>query len=173
MTRSIRPMIAALALVLPAGLSAQVLGSDAAACQAGGGPAIEATITGLKGGKGDVRLELYPATAEDFLKGDRELAAQDKVFRRVVAALPAGAPAGLVTICIRAPRPGRYALVMVHSRDGKTKFDYKIDGAGTPSNKRLGFGRPKVEEAMVVVGAGVTPIAIKAQYLGLFGFSPR
>ncbi|WP_174298933.1 DUF2141 domain-containing protein [Sphingomonas bacterium] len=187
MTRLIRSTIAA-ALLIPAGPfaqalsaqvpsaqtpSAQVLGSDAAACQPGAGPAIEATITGLKDGKGDVRLELYPATAEDFLKGDHELIAQDKVFRRVSVAAPATGRAGAVAVCIRVPRPGRYALMMIHSRDGRNKFDYKIDGAGTPSNKRIGFGKPKVEEASIAAGAGVTPVAIRAQYMGLFGFSPH
>lgn len=173
MTRTIRSMIAGVALLGPAAASAQVLGSDAAACQPGGGPAIEATVTGLKDRKGDVRLELYPATAEDFLKGDHELLAQDKVFRRVTVPIPGGAAAGTAVICLRVPRPGRYALVMIHSRDGKARFDYKIDGAGTPGNRRIGFGKPKVEEASLSVGAGVTPVAIKAQYLGLFGFSPR
>ena len=147
---------------LPAG--AQLLGSDAAACQAGGGPAVEVTVTGLKDRAGAVRLELYPATPDDFLKGDHELG-----FRRVSVAPPKEGP---VAICIRVPHPGRYALVMIHERDGKMKFDYRIDGAGTPSNRRLGFGKPKLPEALITVGAGVTPIPIRAQYLGLFGFSP-
>ncbi|WP_375381661.1 DUF2141 domain-containing protein [uncultured Sphingomonas sp.] len=149
--------------------AAQTLGADAAACQPGGGPAVEVTITGLKDRQGAVRVELYPATDEDFLKGDHELIAQDKVFRRVSVAPP---KAGPVAICVRVPHPGRYALVMIHERDGKMKFDYRIDGAGTPSNRRLGFGKPKLPEALITVGAGVTPIPIRAQYLGMFGFSP-
>ena len=149
--------------------AAETLGADAAACQPGGGPAVEVTITGLKDRQGEVRVELYPATDEDFLKGDHELIAQDKVFRRVSIAPP---KAGPVAICIRVPHAGRYALVMIHERDGKMKFDYRIDGAGTPSNRRLGFGKPKLPEALITVGAGVTPIPIRAQYLGLFGFSP-
>ena len=156
------------ALAAPA--SAQVLGSDAAACEVGGGSAIEATITGLKDRQGLLRLELYPATAADFLQPDRQLIAQDKVFRRVSVA-PTGA--GAIVVCIKVPRPGRYALMMVHDRDGKMKFDYRIDGAGTPSNRRIGFGKPKVDAATLAVGPGVTPVTIRAQYLGLFGFSPN
>ena len=160
-------LIALAAAASPAG--AQTLGSDAAGCEPGGGPAMEVTITGLKDRNGEVRLELYPATQEDFLKGDHELIAQDKVFRRVSIVPP---KAGSVAMCIRVPHPGRYALVMIHDRDGKMKFDYRIDGAGTPSNRRIGFGKPKLPEALVTVGAGVTPVPIRAQYLGLLGFSP-
>ncbi|KAK0349770.1 hypothetical protein LTR94_031757, partial [Friedmanniomyces endolithicus] len=68
---------AALATVaVPAG--AQVLGPDAAACNGGEGPAIRATITGLKDAQGTLKLELYPATEEDFLAGDDELAARGR-----------------------------------------------------------------------------------------------
>lgn len=150
--------------------AAEPLGTDASACQPGGGPAIEATIVGLKDRQGNVRLELYPATAEDYLASDKQLAAQGKTFRRVSIAAPAAGP---VTICIRAPRAGRYALVMLHDRDGKMKFDYRVDGAGVASNKRIGFGKPSLASATVEVGAGALPVTIHAQYLGLFGFSPH
>ena len=149
----------------PAG--AQILGADAPACQAGG-PAVEATITGLKDRAGEVRLELYPATPDDFLKGDRQLMAEGKVFRRVSVAPP---HEGALVMCIRVPHPGRYALLMTHNRDGRMKFDYKVDGAGVPGNRRMGFGKPRLASAEVMAGAGVTPVAIRAQYLGLFGFS--
>lgn len=159
--------LAALAALPAAG---EALGADATACRPGAGPAIQATITGLKDRTGQVRLELYPATAEDFLKGDHELLAQGKDFRRVSVSPPQD---GAVVICIRVPRPGSYALMMTHNRDGRMKFDYKVDGAGTPSNKRIGLGKPSVESATVAAGAGVTPVTVRAQYLGLFGFSPR
>ena len=160
------PAVAAL-LAGPAG--AEVLGGDAAACQPGAaGPAIEATVTGLKDRRGEVRLELYPDAPDDFLKGDRDLLAQGKMFRRVSAVPPRAGP---VTLCIRVPHPGRYALLMTHNRDGRSKFDYKVDGAGVPGNKRMGFGKPKFTSAEVAAGPGVTPVAITAQYLGLFGFS--
>ena len=96
--------------------------------------------------------------------------AQGKTFRRVSITPP---PAGPVTICIRAPRAGRYALVMLHDRDGKMKFNYRVDGAGVASNKRIGFGKPPLDAAVVDVGAGALPVTIRAQYLGLFGFSPH
>ena len=158
------------ALLLAAPAAAQVLGSDAAACNPGGGPAILAQIAGLKDRKGRIKLELYPANETDFLADDSVLLAAGKTFRRVWTAIPAS---GQVQVCIRVPRPGRYALFVTHDRDGKNKFSFWSDGAGFAKGDRLGRSRPKVEQALVEVGAGVTPVAIRAQYLrGLGGFAP-
>ena len=145
-----------------------VLGSEA--CQAGTGPAIRADITGLKDRKGDLKLELYPADEEDFLAPDRQLLAAGKTFERISVPVPASGP---VSLCLKVPRPGRYALLFTHNRDGKRKFSLWVDGAGFPSNRRLGRSRPKVGEALIDVGAGITVTAITAQYLrGLGGFAP-
>ncbi|KQN35375.1 DUF2141 domain-containing protein [Sphingomonas sp. Leaf38] len=167
----IRYGLAVLASVVSAGPArAQVLGSDAAACRPGEGPAIAVEITGLKDRTGALKLELYPGDEADFLKDDRDLIAAGKTFRRVVVPTPASGPA---TMCIRVPRPGRYALLLTHNRDGKNKFSVWSDGAGFASNVKLGRSRPKVEQALVEVGAGVTSVQIAAQYLrGLGGFGP-
>jgi uncharacterized protein (DUF2141 family) len=117
-----------------------------------------------------VKLELYPATAEDFLKDDRDLIKEGKLFRRVHLPTPG---AGTVTVCIRVPGPGRYALLATHNRDGKNKFSIWQDGAGLPSNAKLGASKPKVGAAIVEVGNGVTRVPIRLQYLrGLSGFGP-
>lgn len=157
---------AAALLAVPA--TAQVLGSDAATCAGGTGPAILATITGLKDASGTLKLELYPATEEDFLAGDKALTAAGKTFRRITVPAPASRSA---TICIRVPRPGRYALFLGHDRDGKPKFNFWSDGAGFPSNEKLGRARPKLSQAVIEVGPGITTTTIRAQYLrGLGGF---
>ena len=157
-----------LLLASPAG--AQLLGSDAAACRPGGGPAIAVDITGLKDRTGELKLELYPGDEAGFLKDDHVLIAAGKTFRRVVVPTPATGP---TTMCIRVPRPGHYALLLTHNRDGKNKFSFWTDGAGFASNRKLGRSRPKVEQALVEVGAGVTTVRITAQYLrGLGGFGP-
>lgn len=157
-------------LAQPAAARAQVLGADAAACTGGQGPAIQATITGLKDRKGTLKLELYPANEADFLAGDKALLAAGKTFRRITVAPPAG---GNAVICLRVPRPGRYALFFGHDRDGKNKFNFWSDGAGFPSNAKLGRSRPKLAEALIDVGPGITPATIRAQYLrGLGGFGP-
>lgn len=166
----IRIGLALFALGLAPAAGAQVLGSDAAACSGSGGPAIEAAITGLKDRKGSLKLELYPANEADFLKPDRDLIAAGKVFRRVSVPTPASGP---TVMCIRVSKPGRYALLFSHDRDGKTKFSFWSDGAGFVDGRRLGRSRPKVDQAIVEVGTGVLRVSIRAQYLrGLGGFGP-
>lgn len=170
MMRATAPLIlSALLVAAPAG--AQVLGEDAAACAAGNVPAVRVTVTGLKDRIGRLKLELYPATQDDFLKDDRDLVREGKVFRRVWSATPAGA--GAVTMCIRAPAPGRYALLFTHDRDGKNKFNFWRDGAGFSGAGKLGRSRPKLDQAIVTVGRGTTDVSVRAQYLrGLSGFGP-
>ncbi len=162
--------LAATMIAVPDRSRAQgTLGSDAGAC-ATGAPAIQANISGLKDRKGELKLELYPATEEDFLKDDRDLIAAGKTFRRVRVATPAS---GATSLCIRVPHPGRYALLFTHDRDGKNKFNFWSDGAGFPSNVKLGRQRPKLKEALIDVGNGVAVTNIRAQYLrGLGGFGP-
>lgn len=153
----------------PPGAGAGVLGSDAPAC-AGGGPAVLVHITGLKDRQGELKLELYPATQEDFLKDDRDLLRQGKLFRRVRVPTPAAGP---VAMCMRVPRPGRYALLFTHNRDGKNKFSIWADGAGFASNQKLGRSRPRLAQAIVDVPAGVKAVTMRAQYLrGVSGFGP-
>ena len=168
----IRLAAIALALLPAAAMPAETattLGEDAAACR-GSGPAIQVDIIGLKDRIGGLKLELYPATEADFLKDDRDLVRQGKVFRRIRVATP---PAGPVSLCISVPRPGRYALLFTHDRDGKNKFNFMADGAGFPSNARLGRAKPTLAQAIIVVPRGVIRTEIRAQYLrGLRGFAP-
>ena len=162
-----RILLSLAALLAPQTVAAQVLGADAAACEPGGGPAIRVDVSGFKDRTGSLKLELYPATDADFLKDDRDLQAEGKLFRRVRAEFP---PSGPVSLCIRVPRPGTYALLFTHDRDGRNKFNVWSDGAGVPSNTRLGRSRPKVEGATISVGSGVTVASIRVQYLR--GFPP-
>jgi uncharacterized protein (DUF2141 family) len=98
------------------------------------------------------------------------LVREGKFFRRIWASTPGS---GDVVLCIRAPAPGRYALLFTHDRDGKNKFNFWRDGAGFPSNTRLGRSRPQLAQALVSVNGGVTTITVRAQYLrGLSGFAP-
>lgn len=163
-------IIAAAALPFATTAGAQVLGGDAASCSPGGGPAILAQVAGLKDRKGRIKLELYPANEADFLADDNTLVAAGKTFRRVWTGIPA---AGAVSVCIRVPRPGRYALLVTHDRDGKNKFNFFADGAGFPGEGKLGMSRPKVDRAIVDVGNGSVGRVVQMQYLrGLGGFAP-
>jgi uncharacterized protein (DUF2141 family) len=166
----VRTLLASFFLVGAAPLAADMIGQDAPACSTGRGPAIQANIVGLKDRIGEVWLELYPATEADFLRSDEALLAEGKTFRRARSPLPAS---GAVSICVRVPRPGRYALLLRHNRVGKDKFSLLSDGAGFPSNERLGRSKPKHSQALIEAGPGITVANIRVQYLrGLGGFGP-
>ncbi|OYY70245.1 DUF2141 domain-containing protein [Sphingomonas sp. 28-63-12] len=168
--RSLWLALAAAAVLVAPVANARAGGQDAAACDGGAGPAIEAKIVGLKDRTGRMKLELFPATEADFLTDDTILLAAGKVFRRVWAPVPQSGP---VLMCIKVPKPGRYALFFTHDRDGKNKFNFWRDGGGVPSNVRIGAAKPKLATATIDVGEGVTVTTIKAQYLrGLSGLGP-
>jgi uncharacterized protein (DUF2141 family) len=164
-------LVSALAVfAVPAARAQQAIGDDAAACRTHTGPAIQVNVIGLKDRIGRLKLELYPPNEEDFLKDDHTLIKEGKFFRRIWAQTPATGP---VVLCIKVPRPGRYALLFTHDRDGKNKFNFWQDGAGFVVPQRLGRTRPSVNQAILNVGAGVTVVSIRAQYLrGLSGFAP-
>lgn len=155
--------------LVPSTAQAEVLGGDAAACTGNKGPAVLVNVSGLKDRIGKVKLEMYPANDDDFLEKDRILIAEGKFFRRVTADTP---QSGAVSLCIRAAKPGRYGLVLLHERSGSKKFSPWKDGAGVPGNKAIGMSAPKIGPATIDVGPGITVANIKMQYLRGLGFSP-
>jgi uncharacterized protein (DUF2141 family) len=170
----IRPVLLSLtvaALALPAAAApARAQDPIDGSCAVGSGPKLYVNVAGLKDRSGRLKLELYPGNEEDFLKDDRTIKAEGKQMRRVWSPMPAS---GAVTLCIRAPSAGQWALLFTHDRDGKNKFNFWQDGAGFPSNQRLGRARPKVRQALVNIPANGGQITVRAQYLkGLGGFGP-
>lgn len=167
-------LVLSAAVLLPATLlatsplSAEQIGEDAGVCKSGRGPAIQVSVEGLKDRKGEMWLELYPATDADYLRPDMDLVAEGKTFRRTRAFLPA---AGSIEMCVKVPRPGRYALMLRHNRVGRDKFSFWSDGAGVPGNRSLGRSKPTLDQAAVNAGPGITAVHIKVQYLRGFGFA--
>ena len=164
MARRLIPLVALAAFLAPITAAAQPVGETDACVN---GPSIRAEIVGMKDRVGSLKLELFPATQQDFLRDDRDLRAEGKVFHRVWVPTPQNGP---VVICMRVPHPGTYAILFTHDRDGKNKFNFWSDGAGVPGNQKLGRSQPKLANAQITVGAGVTSIVIRAQYL--HGFPP-
>ena len=170
MIRTSATAFAAIGAVLILAAPASAADATDGSCALPGGPRIQVNVTGLKDRIGRLKLELYPANEADFLKDDRELVREGKPFRRIWAPMPASGP---VTLCIRAPAAGQWALLFTHDRDGKNKFNFWQDGAGFPGSGRLGRSRPKVRQALVNVSANGGQIDVRAQYLtGLGGFGP-
>ena len=135
------------------------------------GPALLITVSGLEDRKGIIRAELYPPNNQDFLQDDNILVSNGKTFRRAIERVPATGP---VRLCLRVPAPGRYALSVVHDRNGGGAFSLSHDGIGFAGNPHLGLSKPKAAAVAVEAGAGLTPITVVMNYRrGLFSFGPR
>ncbi len=133
------------------------------------GPAIRVAVSGLKDSRGMLRLELYPANDTDFLAADKQLIAEGKVFRRV---LQRPSASGASVLCVRAPSAGRYALSVLHDRDGDTRFGFLQDGVGVSNNPKFRRAKPKGTTAAVQVGPGVTSTRIILNYRKGLSFGP-
>ena len=133
------------------------------------GPAFRLTVSGLKDRKGKLLLELYPANDSDFLAADKKLIAEGKPFLRVDRNIPAD---GDPVLCIRAPEPGRFALVVLHDRDGNGKFSYLRDGVAFPGNPPLVRSKPKATAASLVAQGGEVSEDVTMQYLRGLRFRP-
>ena len=154
--------LGALALGLSAAAPARASG-DAACGPDEQGPALKVLVVGLKDRRGTLRLELYPDNDQDFLGDSSKIIAEGRTFRRVIAPTP---QSGEVQLCVRAPAPGRYAAAVLHDRRGGTlKFSPWTDGAGFPGDPKLGTSKPKANQAVVDIGAGVTHPAVVMNYL--------
>lgn len=162
-----------LALLIAGGMLASTpdLGKAEGLCRPNeNGPAFLVDVHGLKDRRGKLKLELYPANNDDFLEDDNILLNAGKAFRRVEVAVPQN---GSVSLCIRAPRQGTYALSLLHDRDANRKFSLSNDGIGFPGDPHLGWSKPKATAASAHVNDGPTPVVITLQYrTGLFSFGP-
>ncbi|MDE8650894.1 DUF2141 domain-containing protein [Novosphingobium album (ex Liu et al. 2023)] len=163
-TTALLPLLAATALP-----STPDLGKAEGRCRPDeNGPAFLVTPDGLKDRQGTLKLEVYPANDRDFLADDNVLIQQGKPFSRVETPVP---PAGR-PLCIRVPRPGAYAVVLLHDRDQNRKFGWRIDGIGFSRNPRLGFSKPGVNKVRVMAGGGPTPLDIVLNYRSGLGVAP-
>ena len=126
------------------------------------GPAFIDNVAGLRDRTGRLKLEVYPATDDDFLADDNVLVAAGKTFRRVDVAVPGSGP---IELCVRVPRAGRYGVVVLHDRKSDRRFNWRVDGIGFAGNPRLGLTQPDVEEASAVASSGRSRVTIVMNYL--------
>ncbi|GLV23950.1 DUF2141 domain-containing protein [Sphingobium sp. Cam5-1] len=151
--------------------SSPELGKAAGQCRPGeNGSAFLVDVEGLKDRKGLLKLELYPSNDKDFLADDNVLIAAGKAFARVETGIP---PSGPVSMCIRAPGPGTYALSLMQDRNSNHRFSLSADGVGFPGNPRLGLSKPPAAAASTHVGDHPARLPIRMNYWkGLFSFGP-
>ncbi|QDZ09152.1 DUF2141 domain-containing protein [Sphingomonas panacisoli] len=147
------------------------LGKAGAPCRPGEtGPAAVIEVVGLRDRAGLLKVELYPANDGDFLADDNVLIGTGKVFRRVEVRTPQNGP---VTLCIRAPAAGTYAISVLHDRDANHRFGVSIDGIGFSRNPKLGWSKPAAQSVALGIGPKPTRTTIVMNYRrGLFSFGP-
>ncbi|OJX92052.1 MAG: hypothetical protein BGP00_07115 [Novosphingobium sp. 63-713] len=140
-------VFAAASVAIP---SSRELGKAEAPCRPDeNGPAFIIDVVGLKDRSGLLKLEVYPANDDDFLQDDNILVSQGKAFRRLELAITGDAP---IQMCIRVPAPGPYAVSLLHDRDSNRKFGVLIDGIGFGQNPKIGWRKPKADEALLLAG---------------------
>jgi uncharacterized protein (DUF2141 family) len=158
-------------LLIAALASSPMLGVEAGKCRPSEtGSAFMVDVEGLKDRAGRLKLELYPANDGDFLADDNVLVAAGKPFARVEVMTPV---AGSVELCIRAPAPGRYALSLLHDRNGDRKFQLSSDGIGFSANPKLGWSKPSAKSVAVDVGDAPRHITIVMNYRQGLGMRPE
>jgi uncharacterized protein (DUF2141 family) len=148
----------------PAAAEGAILGPDAAACRSNAsGPAVLVDVVGLKDRVGNVRIQVYDDNKDSFLaKGAR--------LSRIEAPVPA---AGTPRVCVPLPKPGRYALYVLHDRAGDGKVSFSNDGVGFSRNPKLRLAKPAAGEVIASFGAGVSQTSVVMNYRkGLLGVGP-
>ncbi len=150
-------------------LGPDILGPEAAACsRIADGPSVLVRVYGFKNRAGNVRVELYPATQEDFLASRAKLTSEGKLFKRFDVRTP---ESGDVRICVAVPEDGEYSLSVLHDRNASGKLDVFSDGYGFPNNPRLGMSKPSVDKATFTV-SGKAKLDIVLNYFSGFSAKP-
>jgi uncharacterized protein (DUF2141 family) len=135
------------------------------------GPAALVQITGFKDRRGELRVQLYADSDEDFLGRPTIILAKGRLFKRVVVKTT---PSGPVEVCMPLPKSGNYSMIVFHDRDADGEVNFSRDGAGLPGNPKLKFLRkPSVTQATFTAGAGITPLPITLNYLTSIFAAPR
>jgi uncharacterized protein (DUF2141 family) len=115
-------------------------------------------VQGVHSSQGSLVAELYGDNPGAFLKR------AGRVARERVAARP-----GSVSVCLEAPRPGLYAVVVYHDENDNHRFDRSwnglpSEGFGVSNNPRPFLRPPTLAESAFEVGSGHKIMKIELRY---------
>jgi len=120
---------------------------------------IDVEITGIRLPKGNVTVLLYPDKPDDFLaKGKRLSKIRIPVHSNVV------------TACMTAPAPGRYAIAFYHDQNGDRKLDRTLmgrpaEGFGFSNDPHVSaFGLPRFTDVLFAAGPGDNRLKMTMRY---------
>ena len=149
--------LAALAMAAPAQAQyANYLSHDPAKCR-GNGPAVRITVSGVKVGRGTLRVQLYRATKADWLETGRWL-----------NRIEVPARAGAMSVCMPAPGPGTYGIAIRPDVNNNDETDLTQDGGGAsnnPSFNIFNLGKPSYSKVGFSLGREVKTMTIRMHYL--------
>jgi len=132
------------------------IANEPARCREGAGPAVKIQISGITPAQGTLRVQLYRATAADWLKAGHWL-------NRIE--VPARAATAIV--CMPVPTPGSYAIAVRHDVNDNGKTDIRTDGGGMSNNPAISLfnlGKPSYEKTAFAVGDAIKTISIRMRY---------
>ena len=122
------------------------------------GKSIHVHVHGLRNAAGTVKVVLYGPDPKSFLvKGEKTDAEREPAIE------------GDMTLCVAAPKDGRYAVVVYHDENDNHKFDRNwiglpTEGFGVSNNPSLFLAAPKFEESSFEVNGEVTNVDVDMKY---------
>jgi uncharacterized protein (DUF2141 family) len=134
----------------------QIVGNNLAKCDRGEGPAVRVTVQGIKSTAGNIRVQSYRGTKEDWLESGRWL-----------NRIEVPARAGSMSFCMPIPIAGSYAIAVRHDINANGKTDLRTDGGGMSNNPSINIfnlGKPSYTKTRFEVGNGVSAITITMRY---------
>lgn len=150
--------LAAASLAVPAQAAyRQVIPNNEAKCRPGNGPAVWLTVDGVKASSGKVRVQLYRATAAEWLEKGKWL------YR-----MEAPAKAGRMTFCMPVPKAGSYGIAVRHDVNGNGSTDITSDGgamSNNPSINIFNLGKPSYKKTAFSIGSEVKSMSVSMRYM--------
>lgn len=133
------------------------ISNDLNRCRTGSGPALLVTVSDVKASAGQIRVQSYRATKDEWLE-------TGKWINRIETA----AKAGTMTFCLPVPEAGTYGVAVRHDVNGNGKTDITKDGGGMSNNPSINIfnlGKPSYTKVGVAVGNETKSIRIQMKYM--------
>ncbi|WP_373490518.1 DUF2141 domain-containing protein [Parasphingorhabdus sp.] len=141
----------------PAFAGGREIPNDMRPCRAGNGPAVKVTVEGLKAATGNVRIQSYRGTRDQWLKKGAWL-----------HRIETPATGSTMTFCLPVSQAGDYAIAVRHDINGNGKTDLSTDGGGMSNNPSINIfnlGKPSHTKTKFAIGNEVKSIRITMKYM--------
>ena len=151
--------LSATLLVVPvsSATAGQTISNNLNKCRPGNGPAVLVNLHGIKEASGNIRVQSYRGTREEWLKKGAWLTRIEVPAQR-----------GRMMFCMPVPKSGTYAIAVRHDVNGNGKTDLSTDGGGMsndPSINIFNMGKPSYKKTAFSVGEEVKSISIQMKYM--------